>query len=143
MEKDSLCVVLKVYDIKKSQQSDLYFAGSFCLVYQAKLTNSKRYILHICDFSRCRLNVSLPVHIQTAATKVTNIGAMTLFGNVNFACSKLLFNQSTDFFGRFTMIHRIDMHIMHPLFCQIINLSCCIFNSSLSHIRRILPVSCD
>ena len=74
-------MVLKVYDIKKSQQSDLHFAGSFCLVYQAKLTNSKRYILHICDFSRGRLNVSLPVHIQTAATKVTNIGAMTLFGS--------------------------------------------------------------
>ena len=136
-------MVLKVYDIKKSQQSDLHFAGSFCLVYQAKLTNSKRYILHICDFSRCRLNVSLPVHIQTAATKVTNIGAMTLFGSANFACSKLLFNQCTDFFGCFTMIHRIDMHIMHPLFCQIINLPCRIFNSSLSHIRRIFPVSCN
>ena len=50
-------MVLKVYDIKKSPQSDLHFAGSFCLVYQAKLTNSKRYILHICDFSRGRLNV--------------------------------------------------------------------------------------
>ena len=43
-------MVLKVYDIKKNQQSDLHFAGSFCLVYQAKLTNSKRYILHICDY---------------------------------------------------------------------------------------------
>ena len=136
-------MVLKVYDIKKSQQSAKYFAGSFCLIYQTKLTNSERYIFHICDFSRCRLNVSQPVHIQTAATKVTNIGAMTLFGSVSFASSKLLFNQPTDFFGRFTMIHRIDMHIMHPLFCQIINLPCRIFNSSLSHIRRILPVSCD
>ena len=142
MEKDSLCVVLKVYDIKK----ELAKCKAFCWLFLFSLTgkaDTKRYILHICDFSCCRLNVSLPVHIQTAATKVTNIGAMTLFGNVNFACSKLLFNQSTDFFGRFTMIHRIDMHIMHPLFCQIVNLPCCIFNSSLSHIRRILPVSCD
>ena len=42
----------------------MHFAGSFCLVYQAKLTNSKRYILHICDFSRGRLNVRLNARIQ-------------------------------------------------------------------------------
>ena len=137
-----MCGFEGIYDIKRaSKVICTLLALLFSL--SGKADELKRYILHICDFSRGRLNVSLPVHIQTAATKVTNIGAMTLFGSVNFACSKLLFNQSTDFFGRFTMIHRIDMHIMHPLFCQIVNLPCCIFNSSLSHIRRILPVSCD
>ena len=64
-----MCVVLKVYDIKKSQQSDLYFAGSFCLVYQAKLTNSKRYILHICDFSRWQVECSLPCSHLTFAPR--------------------------------------------------------------------------
>ena len=66
-------MVLKVYDIKKSQQSDLYFAGSFCLVYQAKLTNSKRYILHICDFSRGRLNVRVKTLAFNLCSEVTNV----------------------------------------------------------------------
>ena len=35
-----MCVVLKVYDIKKSQQSALHFAGFFGLIYQTKITNA-------------------------------------------------------------------------------------------------------
>ena len=66
-------MVLKVYDIKKSQQSDLHFAGSFCLVYQAKLTNSKRYILHICDFSCCRLNVRVNALTSNLCSEATNM----------------------------------------------------------------------
>ena len=43
--------------------------------------NTKILYFFNCLLDGMHTNVSLPVHIQTAATKVTNIGAITLFGS--------------------------------------------------------------
>ena len=40
----------------------------------SRLTKHRNPIVHICDFSRCALNVRLYARIQHAATKATNTG---------------------------------------------------------------------